>query len=214
MGISKNASKKKQQTQCKGGGDQAHGGVNSVADIATCALLKLSLSDDEDEGITNSNSETTDVMPMLGDNRNEQNKQNKDEDEDVWLKNSSRCRRWLVILANEQNVHLLLIPDGMQRFKANATRYDGKKDCMIWKVEFIFHSYSPPTLENIESNILSNLIGCKKGQQVGHTTTTLTLRQMHKTTNVSSHFPRLMKKHLPHSASSTIRQHHLLSVLS
>lgn len=70
-----------------------------------------------------------------------------------WLSTHSGMKKKLVHNAQSimRNVHLLLMPKGMTRHKQNTSRFDVKKDCFFWRVEFIFHIYQIPFENNTPS---------------------------------------------------------------
>ena len=71
-----------------------------------------------------------------------------------WLSTHSGIKKKLVHNAKSmmRNVQLLLMPKGMTRHKQNTSRFDVKKDCFFWRVEFIFHIYQMPLENNTQTN--------------------------------------------------------------
>ena len=100
----------------------------------------------------------------------------------------SKNKQRLVDMAKDRNIHLLLMPPGMQRHKNNkSTKYDAKKDLIFWKVEFIFHVYT-----------------IIKGKEV-HSTATIVLDRVPEDQSLMKYFKVEFEKQLYHSAQSETR---------
>lgn len=73
-------------------------------------------------------------------------------------------KQFLVQKAKERNIRLLLMPQGMQRHILNKSKYDAKKDRILWKVEIVFHvisaanDYSTEAKKHLKSTIVLDRI--------------------------------------------------------
>mmetsp|Transcript_17372 Transcript_17372/g.32940 ORF Transcript_17372/g.32940 Transcript_17372/m.32940 type:complete len:344 (+) Transcript_17372:36-1067(+) len=98
----------------------------------------------------------------------------------------------LVQKAKERNIRLLLMPQGMQRHIQNKSKYDAKKDRILWKVEVVFHVISAINDENSTEN----------NQQLK---SVIVLDRIPETESIYSHLCKEFETLVSHSAPSETR---------
>ena len=120
-----------------------------------------------------------------------------------WLQKYPQGKQRLVQQASQRSVNLLLMPQGMQRGVINrTTKYDQKKDCITWKVEFQLHVYPP---------VVDATIPCSKcshkgqSQHSSHVTKSLFYDRIEETNSITQPLSQILRKNLTHSAPSDIR---------
>jgi len=104
----------------------------------------------------------------------------------------------LIQQALQRGVNLMLMPQGFQRQIANrkCTRFDTKNDCMIWRVEFIFHVFSCKEGGHLEK---------QDGDNEEHQTVLLTLERVLETNSVQKELTNMLTKHSSYSADPVKR---------
>ena len=104
----------------------------------------------------------------------------------------------LIQQALQRGVNLMLMPQGFQRQIANrkCTRFDTKNDCMIWRVEFIFHVFSCKEGDHLEK---------QDGENEVHQTVLLTLERVLETNSVQKELTNMLTKHSSYSADPVKR---------
>jgi len=135
--------------------------------------------------------------------------------EDDWLNGHPSFQKRMVVEARKRGVNLLLMPPGMQRSKLNkkSTRYDAKKDCMFWRLEFIFHMFhhsnkTSPTsmkLDNVHGNRNNHESQKQSPEKISSSTITLTVNRAVETSSVHSLIADLLSKNISYANSSEKR---------
>lgn len=109
----------------------------------------------------------------------------------------SQAKQKLVQQSLRRGVNLLLMPDGMQRSLLNkTTRFDQKKDTIIWKVELQLHYFSSMSKDNID----------KEGSKgIDHTRKALYLDRVEESSTLEAPFSNLLQRSITHSAPTNVR---------